>query len=427
MGISCFVRVLMWCRLVALGVLGVSPRGVAPTGAAHYNLTPFKCQDGSAPRFGGAVVNDDFCDCDDGSDEPGTSACGDTGWFYCVNEGSIPQWLQASRVDDSVCDCCDGSDESPGVCEARCRKEADFIISRVADMLGDEWIGEQRQRVVVSELPQKFAALQSELENVSKALKPLQQDASAITKRLGTIARDIKKEAKKKKKKGNDIEATSLDRTGAAKLTCFASQSAKGKDEIFIVNASCLADGVCSKMCAFLCQDTRKFNGTCILEESEAESSSAALDSITTFSKSRTHFSFDANEIKMRMYMAEMQGEDPEAVMWKKELDIVRYMLPKDGDSDLDVKYLQAKQQYAQLVKEKASLEMRHEELKDAAPRLKKLIKSGQLGRRGEYADLFDVASTPHRLSLWGPPQSKINGALSFMRFVFSSMHLSMS
>lgn len=58
-------------------------------------------------------VNDDFCDCQDGSDEPSTSAC-HNGRFYCSYQPSSPHkkiFVPSNRVNDGICDCCDGSDE----------------------------------------------------------------------------------------------------------------------------------------------------------------------------------------------------------------------------------------------------------------------------------------------------------------------------
>ena len=81
------------------------PAGVRPEVAALYQQGEFTClrSGETLPR---SRINDDYCDCADGTDEPGTAACAN-GSFYCAGR-DIP----SSRVGDGVCDCCDGSDEA---------------------------------------------------------------------------------------------------------------------------------------------------------------------------------------------------------------------------------------------------------------------------------------------------------------------------
>lgn len=107
---------------------GRVPAGV---GASAATLSPTSCDDGktSLPL---SHINDDYCDCKDHSDEPGTSACsqGSDGMllggggggpgFYCgwaqesaqaAADHGLDLTIFASRVNDGVCDCCDGADE----------------------------------------------------------------------------------------------------------------------------------------------------------------------------------------------------------------------------------------------------------------------------------------------------------------------------
>jgi len=111
------------CLLAPNALASHRPKGVSLEQASFYNpANDFKCLDGSnVVAF--IQVNDDYCDCQDGSDEPGTSAC-PNGKFYCENAGHKALVIPSSRVGDHVCDCCDGSDEweSKVPCHNTCKE-----------------------------------------------------------------------------------------------------------------------------------------------------------------------------------------------------------------------------------------------------------------------------------------------------------------
>ncbi|KAG0607835.1 hypothetical protein M758_8G058600 [Ceratodon purpureus] len=109
-------------------------RGIDPRDLAHYQGETIWCKDGSK-SFPRERLNDNFCDCADGTDEPGTSAC-PNGKFYCQNIGSAPKLVYASRVNDGICDCCDGSDEYER--RVDCANTCGGAIKELSGMLEDD-------------------------------------------------------------------------------------------------------------------------------------------------------------------------------------------------------------------------------------------------------------------------------------------------
>ncbi|CAI4213391.1 unnamed protein product [Parascedosporium putredinis] len=142
------VPVLAVSTFASLGAAGGNvPRGVGPQFVKHYgSKDSFTCITNPSIKIDASKVNDNSCDCPDGSDEPGTAACakldslsppqplpgsttGSTNTtnalpgFWCENKGHIGGYIPFTYVNDGVCDydlCCDGSEEYSGVGGVKC-------------------------------------------------------------------------------------------------------------------------------------------------------------------------------------------------------------------------------------------------------------------------------------------------------------------
>ncbi|KAK3002061.1 hypothetical protein RJ639_020769 [Escallonia herrerae] len=153
------------------------------TDERYYKADSIKCRDGSK-KFTKAQLNDDFCDCPDGTDEPGTSAC-PLGKFYCRNAGHVPLTLYSSRVND---DCCDGSDEYAGIikCPNTCWEAGKVARDRLNKKIAtyQQGVTLRKQEVEKAKLAvAKDDAELSKLKNEEKILKGLdatEEEGSAV-------------------------------------------------------------------------------------------------------------------------------------------------------------------------------------------------------------------------------------------------------
>ncbi|KAI1316738.1 hypothetical protein EDD11_009554 [Mortierella claussenii] len=187
--------------------------GVAPSRLKLYkpdNKDHWRCLDGSK-TIPFKAINDDYCDCPDGSDEPGTSACGNA-YFYCANIGHVSSYIQTSRLNDGVCDqeCCDGSDEynriveCPNICEqvgAEARKERERLRKALKK-------GSKVRDNYVAFGKNAKGRLQDQLDALQKKADQIKQTAATAQDALNAV----------KAKQQEYLESTKAEREEAREL-----------------------------------------------------------------------------------------------------------------------------------------------------------------------------------------------------------------
>lgn len=193
--------VLISATLIPARGTDVQLRGVARADVSVYSdgvkciprdASPSSASTISIPR---ERVNDNYCDCLGGEDEPGTAACSD-GQFWCINSGHKGVPIPHAWVDDGYCDCCDGSDEPAGLCPNTCneigrearqaaRAEADRILKGVSTR--DRYVAEslsatRKDKQRIDEARAELKVLKSKIrasEKLAESLRAAQRQGLA--------------------------------------------------------------------------------------------------------------------------------------------------------------------------------------------------------------------------------------------------------
>lgn len=184
-------------------------------------------------------LNDDFCDCADGSDEPGTAAC-QNGRFFCINAGFKPLIIPSARVNDGICDCCDSSDEyfSGAKCPNNCIElgSADRIREKQqAELLksGNQLRLEMAQKGRKQKDEQKIRM--AELEKAKKQAEEIKEEKYKLKSEaevLENAALEVYKQAEEEDKKQREEMEAEANKVEAEETFRKFDSNADGKIEI---------------------------------------------------------------------------------------------------------------------------------------------------------------------------------------------------
>eukprot|EP01132_Coremiostelium_polycephalum_P009336 gene9336-11449_t len=178
----------------------LSPQfGVSPEEVQYYSGKQFNCLR-SNKQIPISQVNDDYCDCPDGTDEPGTSACSN-GHYFCVNKGYKSESISSSMVNDGVCDCCDGSDEyqkkinCPNTCNelgAELKKQRDADLNKFTE-------GLKKKSDMENEAKDILIQKKKELDTLNKEIEPLNQEIKELEVKKEKLEKERDEELAKKR------------------------------------------------------------------------------------------------------------------------------------------------------------------------------------------------------------------------------------
>lgn len=151
-------------------------------------------------------INDGFCDCPDGSDEPATHACSypadQTLFFYCENKGFFPRLIERHKLNDGVCDydiCCDGSDEwKSGHCPDKCEQVKQQYNQHIQDArvkvssaLETRKQYVEKGKAAKQALVEKLATVRQAATAANNLVKLLEQELLQAEKEIDTASDDL--------------------------------------------------------------------------------------------------------------------------------------------------------------------------------------------------------------------------------------------
>ncbi|KAL1741939.1 glucosidase II beta subunit-like-domain-containing protein [Schizophyllum fasciatum] len=175
----------------------------------------WKCLDGSK-EIPWDFVNDDSCDCADGSDEPGTSACPNS-TFYCRNDGHTGAAIPSSRVNDGICEaeCCDGTDEAPGVCPNTCKEVGEAYRKKRAQELKIQKTGSKIRSSYIAYAQKEKKRLEGVVQNLADEIAVREAEVERL-RDIADRAESISAAALERKKQ-SPVFQTLLEHASALK------------------------------------------------------------------------------------------------------------------------------------------------------------------------------------------------------------------